>query len=372
MTTATAGRDVVEVILGFARTLRHSGMAVSPDRVQTMLTALDHLDVLDPAQVYWAGRLTLCADPDDLDRYDAAFAVYFGSRAIRTRTPPASAPPVYAAPMGEPSGDGSGETDSVPPHAVKASALELLRSRDIATLSATERAELNRLFALLAPRVGRRRTHRYAPAHRGRIDLPRTVRELLRDGGEPGRLSREQRTTKPRRLVLLLDVSGSMGPYADALLRFAHAAVRAGPTRSEAFTVGTRLTRVTRQLAQRDPDQALRAAGAAIADWSGGTRLGEVLRAFLDRWGQRGVARGAVVVVFSDGWERGDAGLLGEQMSRLAGLAHNVIWVNPHKGKDGFAPATAGMQAALPFVDHLVAGHSFDALTELVEVIARA
>jgi uncharacterized protein len=177
---------------------------------------------------------------------------------------------------------------------------------------------------------------------------------------------------KPRRLVLLIDVSGSMAPYADALLRFAHAAVRTAPVTTEVFTIGTRLTRITRQLRQRDPEHALNAAGTAIPDWSGGTRIGDVLRAFLDLWGQRGTARRAVVVVFSDGWERGDAALLGEQMARLARLAHRVVWVNPHKGKDGFAPATAGMIAALPYLDELIAGHSLAALHDLVEVIADA
>jgi uncharacterized protein with von Willebrand factor type A (vWA) domain len=195
---------------------------------------------------------------------------------------------------------------------------------------------------------------------------------MLADGGELAALDRARHRTKPRRLVLLLDVSGSMTPYADGLLRFAHAAVRVAPATTEAFTLGTRLTRVTRQLRARDPDIALRAAGAAIPDWSGGTRLGETLQAFLDLWGQRGAARGAVVVLASDGWERGDASLLGEQMARLARLAHWVIWVNPHRGKDGFAPVTAGMTAALPHIDELLAGHTLDALHTLADVIADA
>ncbi|MGH3743560.1 MAG: vWA domain-containing protein, partial [Mycobacteriales bacterium] len=210
------------------------------------------------------------------------------------------------------------------------------------------------------------------PGGRQRIDAQRTVRAMLRDGGELGELRYDRRRDRPRRLVLLLDVSGSMSPYADVLLRFAHAAVRVAPTTTEVFTMGTRLTRITRQLRLRDPDLALRAAGSAVPDWSGGTRLGESLRAFLDLWGQRGTARRAVVVVASDGWERGDAALLGEQMSRLSRLAHRVLWVNPHKGKDGFAPITGGMLAALPHVDDLVAGHSIEALRTLAEVVAHA
>jgi uncharacterized protein with von Willebrand factor type A (vWA) domain len=181
-----------------------------------------------------------------------------------------------------------------------------------------------------------------------------------------------RRSPRPRRVVLLIDVSGSMSPYADALLRFAHAAVRARPASTEVFTIGTRLTRVTREMRLRDPDRALAASGSAIPDWSGGTRLGEVLKAFLDRWGQRGTARGAVVVVCSDGWERGGAELLGEQMARLRRLAHSVVWVNPHKGREGYEPLTSGMQAALPSVDHFVSGHSLAAFEELSGVIQHA
>jgi uncharacterized protein with von Willebrand factor type A (vWA) domain len=198
------------------------------------------------------------------------------------------------------------------------------------------------------------------------------VRRVLRNGGEIRRLARHKQRTKPRRLVLLIDVSGSMGPYADAILRFGHVAVRRAPASTEVFTVGTRLTRVTRELRQRDPDRALAASGAAIPDWSGGTRLGEVLKAFLDRWGQRGTARRAIVVIFSDGWERGDCALLGEQMLRLSRLAHAVIWVNPHKGRAGYEPLTGGMQAALPHVSRFVAGHSLAAFQELVKEMADA
>ncbi|HYO37422.1 MAG TPA: VWA domain-containing protein, partial [Geodermatophilus sp.] len=200
----------------------------------------------------------------------------------------------------------------------------------------------------------------------------RTVRRALRDGGEVTRLLRRRARPRPRRVVLLVDVSGSMSPYADALLRFAHAAVRARPASTEVFTIGTRLTRVTREMRLRDPDRALTASGDAIPDWSGGTRLGEVLKAFLDRWGQRGTARGAVVVVCSDGWERGSPELLREQMARLRRLAHAVVWVNPHKGRSGYEPLTGGMQAALPSVDAFVSGHSLAAFEELSGVISRA
>ena len=170
--------------------------------------------------------------------------------------------------------------------------------------------------------------------------------------------------------MVLADVSGSMAAYADALLRFAHATVRGHAAGVEVFTLGTRLTRVTRQLRQRDPDVAMRAVGHEVEDWSGGTRLGETLKAFLDRWGQRGTARGAVVVVMSDGWERDDPALLGEQMARLSRLAHRVVWANPRAGRDGFEPTAGGMAASLPWCDDLVAGHSLAALEHLARVVA--
>jgi hypothetical protein len=253
-----------------------------------------------------------------------------------------------------------------------ASDVERLHRHDISALTDEERDEVNRLVELLRPRLARRRSARRRAGGHERIDISRTVRQMLRDGGEPGQLRYARRREKPRRLVLLVDVSGSMAPYADVLLRFAHAAVRVAPSTTEVFTISTRLTRVTRPLQLREPELALRAAGAAVPDWSGGTRLGEALRAFLDRWGQRGTARRAVVVIASDGWERGDATLLGEQAARLARLAHRVVWINPHKGKAGFSPATAGMLAVLPHLDDLVAGHSFEALREVAEVIAGA
>jgi hypothetical protein len=367
-------RDVVDTVLGFARTLRHAGVTASPDRVEAMLAALGSLDVLDPGDVYWAGRLTLCGGPDDLDRYDAAFAAYFAGEVPRAnRTPPALPPKLATtAPLDADSGEGQDDDGETPDLATRASADEVLRHRDVAELSVAEREHLRRLFALLVPATPMRPARRRRPSARGAIHPARTVRRALRSGGEVTHLMHRRRQPRPRRVVLLIDVSGSMSPYADALLRFAHAAVRARPAATEVFTIGTRLTRVTRELRLRDPDKALAASASAIPDWSGGTRLGEVLKAFLDRWGQRGTARGAVIVVCSDGWERGGTELLAEQMTRLRRLAHAVVWVNPHKGRAGYEPLTGGMQAALPSIDHFVSGHSMAAFEELTGVIQRA
>jgi uncharacterized protein with von Willebrand factor type A (vWA) domain len=374
MTVAEARvRDVTEVLMGFARTLRQAGVPATPDRVQAMVAALGHLDVLDPASVYWAGRCTLCGEPDDLRIYDAAFAAYFAGE--QPRRPGASAPPgrqrLSSAALlgGSVTGDGEPHVSRV---ATVASGSEVLRHRDVRRLSAAERDELRAMVALLAPEAATRRSRRHRPSRRGRVDAPRTVRATLRHAGETTRLARRAAKRRPRRLVLLVDVSGSMGPYADTLLRFAHAAVRRRPAATEVFTLGTRLTRITRELRQREPDAALAAAGKAIPDWSGGTRLGEALKAFADRWGQRGVARGAVLVLFSDGWERGDPSLLASQVARLRRLTRRLVWVNPHAGHDGFAPVAGGMAAALPYVDDLLAGHSLAALERLVEVVRDA
>jgi hypothetical protein len=217
-----------------------------------------------------------------------------------------------------------------------------------------------------------RRSRRRRPStrDRGRPDLRRTVRRSLRAGGEPIDRAFHAASVRPRRIVLLCDVSGSMEPYARALLRFVQVAV-AGRSRVEAFAVGTRLTRITRELSSRDPDAALAAAARRVVDWSGGTRLGEGLRAFNDQWGVKGLARGAVVVILSDGWDRGDPELLGAQMERLHRVAHRVVWVNPLKATAEYAPLARGMAAALPHVDEFVAGHSLAALEDLVAVISR-
>ncbi|MEU9151125.1 VWA domain-containing protein [Streptomyces sp. NPDC048417] len=369
-----AGLPADAVLLGFVRALRAAGVDASAERGYAFLRAVAALRPQMRSDVYWAGRATLCGGHDDLERYDRVFAAYFGptgapaAQSVRTATPPRLrlvAREAAAAPRAGDAGEPSG-----PPTAALASSAEVLRHRDVTELDAAERAQLRRLLTVFTLEGQTRRSARRRPARRGQVDPRRTVRELLRRGGEPALLRRHARVVRPRRVVLLVDVSGSMGPYADALLRFAHAAARAG--RTEVFTVGTRLTRVTRELSHRDPDLAMAAVAAAVPDWRGGTRLGELLREFLNRWGQRGMARGAIVVLLSDGWERGDPELLGQQMRRLHGLAHQVVWANPRKARPGYAPLAAGMAAALPSVDAFVEGHSLAALEQLAAVVRGA
>ncbi|HSI92559.1 MAG TPA: VWA domain-containing protein [Jiangellaceae bacterium] len=356
-------------MVGFARALRAAGVAAGPERVHAWVDALGHLDRGRSADVYWSGRLTLCSSPDDLPVFDATFAAYFGAGLLpapRRRQRPIVEVVVPVA--GDEPAE-AGDDREVPGVKAAASRTELLRHRDLAALSALERAEVNQLLAAIRPTGPTRRTRRWEPSHRGPLDPRRTVRDMLRRGGEPAHLLRRSRRAVPRRLVLLLDVSGSMSGYSDGLLRFAHAACRRRPS-TEVFTMGTRLTRVSRELRHPDPDRALHDAAAAVPDWSGGTRLGDQVKAFLDRWGQRGAARGAVVVVASDGWERGDVTLLAAQMARLRRLAYRVVWVSPHAGKEGFSPATAGLRAAGPSVDSLLAGHNVAALGRLAELLS--
>ena len=368
--TEVRGGD--EILLAFARALRAGGIAVTQDRAQEFLSATAVLGLLDPAAVRAAGRATLCAGPDDLLRFDQVFEAFFNARdglpRIRSAPPSVETSSVTDLPLEDGSEEGEVADDVI---RAAASASEVLRHRDVAALTPAEKFRLASLFATLHPRAPRRRTARHQHWHRGRVDASRTLRASLRRHGEPSEIAWRRRATRPRRVVLLVDVSGSMSSYADALLRLAHRLTQ-GIGTVETFTIGTRLTHLTRAMQLRDSERALVAAGETVPDWSGGTRLGETLRFFLDRWGQRGMARGAVVVVFSDGWERGDAVLLGEQMARLGRIAHRVVWVNPHRGKDGYLPVQQGVLAALPHCDDFVAGHSLATYAELVEVIANA
>lgn len=374
-TTERVAHGADEILLGFARALRAAGVPVTPDRGQGFVDAVGIVGIGDRRATYWAGRATLCASPDDLDRYDKVFTAWFDPRGELPRAQPASEAPSPAV-AGLPDTDDAVGDAADDPEVVRAaaSAVEVLRHRDVAALSPSDRRRLDAMIAALHPRAPLRRTARHQRWRRGDLDASRTLRNSLRRMGEPADIAWRRRGVRPRRIVLLLDVSGSMAAYADVLLRVAHRFVTGirPAAQVEVFTVGTRLTHVTRALRHRDAERAIVAAGATVPDWSGGTRLGETLKVFLDRWGARGLARGAVVVVFSDGWERGDTGLLGEQMGRLGRVAHRVVWVNPHRGKLGYEPVQQGVVAALPHIDDFVAGHSLATYAELVEVVGRA
>jgi uncharacterized protein with von Willebrand factor type A (vWA) domain len=388
----------------FGRRLADAGVPVTPERSARFADALALTRPVARRRLYWTARAALVSDPSQVRAFDRVFHEVFGSR-IGGDAPqhgvdpdaPREPAPADARPPGAPRDDRNPRDDSrderdpraamragrpsdTPPGdeleerelavPMSASDEERLRSRRFDALEPGELAALYRLMGELRIATPRRRTRRAEHDRLGdRIDLRRTLRRGLRTGGDPVRLARRRRRVVPRRVVLLCDISGSMEPYARAYLRFLTAAAGSGP-HAEAFVFATRLTRVTRALATRSPDRAIERAAAAAPDWSSGTRIGEALRAFNDRHGRRGMARGAVVVIMSDGWERGEPHLVAREMERLRRLAFRIVWVNPRAGAREFAPRAGGMAAALPFVDAFVSGDSLEALADVVDAIA--
>ena len=363
-----------QMAVAFARVLRELEIPAPLDSVLTFMNALSLVGIDDRDAVYWAGRATLVRNPEDIAAYDSAFRVFWDHRESPD-SPVEEQNRVTVALDTEEEGaaDGDATASDEPTITVRFSGVETLRDKDFAEYSDDEMRLAQRFMQTLRMAGTPRSSLRVVPTRsRGtRPDMRRTVRASLAAAGEPVRRRWTTRGTKPRRIVFLLDVSGSMEPYARALVRFVHAGV-AGRQRVEAFTLGTRLTRITRELSSKDPDRALRAAGENVRDWSGGTRLGETLRLFNDEWGVRGMARGAIVVILSDGWDRGEPTVLAEQMQRLARVSFRTVWVNPLKVTPGYAPLARGMAAALPYVDEFVEGHSLDALEHLTRVINHA
>jgi len=373
VSTAIGVSPAERMAVTFARVLRGGGLLVPIGNVLMFVEALGRVGIDQRDNVYWAARSTLVHRPEDVAIFDRAFAVFWEhSRFDSVEQEPETITLTLATDDedGDDGDDGSGEASDDPTLTLRFSPTEVLRNKDFGAYDEAELILAQQLMSRLKFAGPPRRSFRFRSAARGsRPDLPATLRTAISAGGEPIRRFWQQPGERMRRLVLLLDVSGSMEPYARAMLRFVHAAV-AGRQRVEAFALGTRLTRVTRELNSRDPDLALRQASQRVQDWSGGTRLGECLRAFNDEWGVRGLARGAIVVIVSDGWDRGDPAVLGEQMQRLQRVTYDLIWVNPLKVSPGYAPLARGMAAALPYVDHFVEGHSLAAMEELANVIS--
>jgi len=376
--SSARGEALLRKLVAFSRVLREGGVECGPGRLQDALRALEAVDITSREDVYWTLRCTLISRHDDIEVFDAAFAAFWegapadaSARAGEQRRPSAGE---ERGGVGEESGTDrslaeAGETESGVEGGTAWSAAERLRRLDFAEYRPEELRSLRRLVERVARAAPRRRSRRLVAAHDGRaLDARRTLRSAMRTGGHPLERSWRRRRLVPRKLVFVVDVSGSMEPYARATITFLQAAV--GPGRKvEAFTFGTRLTRVTRELEGRDPDRALRAASETVPDWAGGTRIGENLRTFNDQWGRRGLVRGAVVVIVSDGWERGDSRLLGAEMGRLRRAAHTVVWVNPLAAEPGFEPLAQGMAAALPHVDVFLPGHNLASLEALAEVL---
>jgi uncharacterized protein with von Willebrand factor type A (vWA) domain len=386
---AAGASDPLAPLVEFGRDLRGRGLPVGTGRILTFCRAVAALGLADRESLYWAGRASLVARHGDIGTFDVAFDDWYRSFGrgdgprIELTIPPADTqhPP---ADWGEQPNDleittGStaagwkalSDEDEEPEPGdeaairIVASAVEVLREKSFAELSDEERARVAHLIRRLAVSVPRQRTRRTHPSARGAVfDLRRTLRGSLRTQGEPFDRAWRARRSRSRPLVLILDVSGSMAPYSRALMQFAFAAMAAG-RRVETFCFGTRLSRVTRILKTRDPDRALREIGTQVEDWEGGTRIGESLKELLDGWSQRAALRGAVVVLCSDGLERGDPVVLRAQMARLRRLAHRVVWVNPLKGSPRYEPLARGMAAALPSIDVFLSGHNLESLEQL-------
>jgi uncharacterized protein len=377
--------DLPPLVAALSRRLHERGLPLTPGRSAEFARALTLVRPVSRRRLYWTARAVFVSDPGQVETFDAVFFSVFGGRPEEAEPAPDEARPV-ASPREERPQDGDGTSErrdlraggeqstdedaaDVGVPLVLASDEELLGRKRFDALEPHELALLYRLMSSLQLATPERRTRRYEKGRRGEhVDLRRTLRGSLRTGGDPMRLARRRRRIARRRLVMLCDISGSMEPYARAYLQFLTCAAAAGPN-AEAFVFATRLTRLTRALSSRNPERAIQRAAEAAPDWSSGTRIGDALREFNDRHGRRGMARGAVVVILSDGWERGDPKLVAREMARLARLAHRIVWVNPRVSADAFSVRSGGMVAALPHCDALVSGHSFEALDEVVSAI---
>jgi uncharacterized protein with von Willebrand factor type A (vWA) domain len=337
------------------------------------MSPLDPTDLLD---LYWAGRTTLVSKSDDISGYDRAFRRYFlddgapgaSLLTLRANMTAAAEAAAFVMPGTEPGGE---EKEEEPPVlGLMASDVDALKHRSFAACTPSELAALRKIMTRLRLTPPRRRTRRTRAAASGRQPDPRkTIRDSMRMHGEPGVLFFRQRKTKLRPLILILDVSGSMADYSRHLLQFAHTAKHAA-AKVEVFCFGTRLTRITRMLEHRRPDNALELASRAVVDWDGGTRIGQSLDTFVRRWGRSGLCRGGVVVICSDGLDRGDPAQLAAVMDRLSRLCYRLVWLNPHKGDDPhFRPSTVGMMVAAPHIDLLLSGHDLASLEQLADLL---
>ena len=366
----------VGVLVAFAQELRAAGLAVGSGDILTYCSAMSMLDPSDLLDLYWAGRATLVTRQDSIAVYNEAFRRFFlgGADPVRDMLilraqVTAELEAVLTVPATEPAGAGDEEEAAL---GLMASDAEALRHKSFAACTPEELAAVRRIMARIRLTPPKRRTRRTISAPSGRSpDLRRTVRESLRMHGEPAELFWRRRRVRLRPLILILDVSGSMADYSRNLLQFAYSANRAA-AKVEVFCFGTRLTRVTRALDHRRPDDALELASRAVFDWEGGTRIGDSLDAFVRDWGRRGMCRGGIVVICSDGLDRGDPGVLAGAMERLSRLSHRVIWMNPHKGNDpNFRPSTLGMMVAAPHIDMTLSGHDLSSLEELATLLPK-
>jgi uncharacterized protein len=374
-TTNTSNDPFTSVLVGFAHELRRAGLTVGTGDVLTYFAAMTPLDPTDLIDLYWAGKTTLISRHEDNIVYDQVFRKYFLGEDAPARTQlmltaesVAEAEAALVMPSTEP---GTEDSDEEPKLGWMASGVDALKHRSFPACTPDELAALRRIMTRMRLTPPRRRTRRTKPAQKGVApDMRATIRESMRMHGEPpGQLFFQKRKAKLRPLILILDVSGSMADYSRHLLQFAHTA-RHAAAKVEVFCFGTRLTRITRELAQQKVDNALDEAARAVNDWDGGTRIGQSLDTFVRKWGREGLCRGGVVVICSDGLDRGDPEVLAMAMERLGRLCYRLVWLNPHKGDNpDFRPSTLGMMVAAPHIDLLLSGHDLASLEELAGLL---
>jgi uncharacterized protein with von Willebrand factor type A (vWA) domain len=372
---AAAEAPFAALLVDFARELRAAGLTVGTGDVLTYCSAMMPLDPSDLLDLYWAGRTTLVSRREDISTYDRVFRQFFladGAPAAAlltlTATDAAEAQAALVMPGTEP---GPEQDEEKAVLGWMASDVDALKHRSFAACTPAELAALRRIMSRIRLTPPRRRTRRTRPAAAaGRTpDMRKTIRESMRMHGEPAKLFFRQRKTRLRPLILILDVSGSMADYSRHLLQFAHTAQHAA-AKVEVFCFGTRLTRITKALEHRRPDSALEQAARTVVDWDGGTRIGQSLDTFVRRFGRGGLCRGGVVVICSDGLDRGDPQQLADAMARLSRLCYRIVWLNPHKGDDqNFRPTTLGMMVAAPHIDLLLSGHDLASLEELAAML---
>jgi uncharacterized protein len=369
-----APEPFTSLLVKFAGELRTAGLAVGSGDVLLYCSALGRLNPADLADLYWAGRTTLVNRRDDIAVYDQVFRRFFLAVDGTAEDPlplllraSAQAQGALAMPSTEPD---ESEREDQAVLGWMASDVEAVKRKSFAACTPEELAALRRIMARIRLTPPRRRTRRSMAARVGRQPDPRrTVRESMRMHGEPARLYWRRRKVRLRPLILILDISGSMADYSRGLLQFAHSAARSAG-RVEVFCFGTRLTRVTGAMDCRRPDEALERAARAAFDWDGGTRIGDSLDAFVRDWARRGLCRGGIVVICSDGLDRGDPAVLAAALERLSRLSHRLVWLNPHKGDDpGFRPSTLGMMIAAPHIDLLLSGHDLNSLEKLARLL---
>jgi len=368
-------------LLLFGRLLRGLGLDINPGRMIDLVHALAHIEIGRKDDFYYATRTLLVHDRDDLALFDQAFDMFWqrpveewinvnlGMISGRQRPPmPRSAPPPLTADEEHPDPkDDPGSTEPQPILFVTRtySDQEALRRKNFADLTGEELEAVKKLMRELALQVGERRTRRLRPGRGQRLDLRRTLRYSYKTGGEVLAWATRAPKYKPRPMVVIADISGSMEQYTRLLLHFIYGLAQAHNQPVEAFVFSTRLTRITRQLQYKNIEQALAEVSGRVHDWAGGTRTGDALKTFNFEWGRRVLGRGAIVLIISDGWDRGDPDLLGNEMARLHRTCHRLIWLNPLLSAPTYEPLTRGIQAALPHMDDFMPVHNLASLEDL-------